>query len=64
MKYDYIIIDDIYCSEPIELVIGRDVEKFDVRSDEIVMTLEQLSNIIVNAVKTERSRKESHEKEA
>lgn len=64
MKYDYIIIDNIYLNKEIELVIGRDIEKFDARENEVVMTFEQLSDIIVDAVRCERSRKENYEKKA
>ena len=57
IKYDYIIIDDIYLIKPIELVIGNDIEKFDSRKDEITMTYEQLAEIIIEAVRNEREKK-------
>ena len=63
MKYDYIIIDDIYLIKPIELVIGNDIEKFDSRNDEITLTYEQLEEIIIEAVRNERIGRGRNEKE-
>lgn len=56
-KYDYVILDDVYLNEEIELVVGRDIEKIDARNNEITLTYEQLSDIIIDVVRQERQRK-------
>lgn len=63
VNYDYIIIDDIYLNKPIELVIGNDIEKYDRRKDEITLTYEQLAEIIIEAVRNERTGRRRYEKE-
>lgn len=52
----YVILDDVYMDKSIELFVGREIIDFDKSNNEIVITIEQLTELLKNIIKHERSK--------
>ena len=54
----YIILDDVYFDHEIELHIGPDIINFNKDTNEIMITIEQLSKLLREVISHERYQKE------
>ena len=53
--YNYIILDDVYFDNEIELHIGPDIINFNKDNNEIIITIEQLIKLLREIISHERN---------
>lgn len=56
--HKFIILDDVYFDHEIELHIGPDIIDFNKDTNEIMITIEQLSKLLREVISHERDQKE------